>query len=826
MERRTFFVDVVLPLAIPNLLTYRVPQDMAEFIRVGQRIVVPLGKQKLHTGLVRAVHENPPQEHAARYVEGILDEHPIVHEGQFRLWEWMAQYYVCSTGEVMSAALPGAFKLASETRIVLVDHWDGSETELSDKEFLIYEALQIQGVLSLKEIADLLGQQTVHPHVQSLMRKGAVWSEEELKERFVPRKETFVSLHPSLRGNDAQLQAHFDALEKRSPRQLEALMSFFHLTGSQPDEERMVSRKKLQRRAGVDSSIIRKLADKNIFAQEEREVGRLPAFRDAGSTASPLSPSQALAFEHVQTAWETQDCVLLHGVTGSGKTEVYIQLMQEALDTGKQVLFLVPEIALTTQLTQRLRRVFGDRVGVYHSRFNPNERVEIWHAVHQRTQGRYDIIVGARSSVFLPFTDLGLVIVDEEHESSYKQFDPAPRYHGRDVALVLAKLHKARVLLGSATPSLESYAHAADQKYGLVEMTERFSGVALPEIFIGDIRQELKQKSMKGIFTEFLLQHMRETLQAGQQIILFQNRRGYTPLWQCQVCGEIPECKRCDVSLTYHKQAHQLRCHYCGYSEPAPSTCDHCGNHNLKMLGFGTEKIQEEVEVHFPDVKCERLDLETTRSRNAYERIIAAFADRDIQILVGTQMVSKGLDFDNVGLVGVLNADQMLKFPDFRSFERGFQLLSQVAGRSGRREQRGKVVIQTYTPDHWVLRRVVEHDFQGLFAQEMPERKNFLYPPYYRLIRITLKHRDPQVADRASLRMAGKLREALGDRVLGPEKPYVARINNHFLRTVLVKVEKTASPHAVKQRIRQEQHLLLTEPDFKATRISIDVDPY
>ena len=823
MERRTYFADVILPLAIPRQLTYRIPHGVHEQILPGMRVVVQLGKTKRYTAIVRAVHENPP-EYQAKYVEAVLDHKPIVTEGQLRLWEWMADYYVCTTGEVMSAALPGSFRLASETKVVLDSRWDGDDTGLNDKEFLIVEGLQIQGALSIGDITDLLDQKTVLQHVKSLVEKGVVISEEELKERYTPKKETWVTLHPSVHTED-ELQAAFDQLEKRSPRQMEVLMAFFHLTGNADMADRAVTRKALQRHAGTDTSVTRKLADKNILVLEERIVDRMAEAAQRAAGSPTLSAAQNTAYQETLTGWEEKPAVLLHGVTGSGKTEVYITLMQEAIARGEQVLFLVPEIALTTQLTARLKKVFGERIGVYHSKFNPNERVEIWNHVLDWTPGRYDVVVGARSSVFLPFKKLGLIIVDEEHESSYKQYNPTPRYQARDVALVLAKLFKAKVLLGSATPSLESYNNALEGRYALVEMHERYGGITLPEVFCGDIKQELKQKSMKGIFTQFLLDHMQEVLSKGEQIILFQNRRGYTPLWQCQVCGEVPQCKRCDVSLTYHKHAHQLRCHYCGYQEAPPSTCGHCGNHHLKMLGFGTEKIEEEVQQFFPDARVQRLDLETTRSKNAYQRIIQSFADREVDVLVGTQMVTKGLDFDNVALVGVLNADQMLKFPDFRSFERSYQLMTQVAGRAGRREKRGKVVIQTYSPDHWVLRRVMEHDYLGMYRDELPERRNFMYPPFFRLIEITLRHKDARLAEAGAHRFATELRGALGDRVLGPEQPYISRINNYFLRKVLVKVEKAASPAHVKQLIHQAQVRLQSHPDYKSMRVAIDVDP-
>ena len=824
MERRTYFVDVVLPLAIPGLLTYRVPHQAGLEMQPGMRVVVRLGRSKLYTALVHTVHEDPPKDYQAKFFEGILDDAPIVTAAQFKLWQWISEYYMCTLGEVMAAALPGAFRLASETQIRIDETWDGDQASLNDKEFLIFEGLQIQGTLSLKDIGELLDQKTVLQHVKSMAEKGVIITEEDLKNRYVPRMETWVRLHPNLH-TDHALQAVFDELEKRSPRQLEMVMAFFHLSGTSEHTDRSVSRKKLQTYCEADATLTKRMVDKQIFELEQRQVDRMASTSKIMKGSPVLSAGQTKAEAEISEHWQTQDTVLLHGVTGSGKTEVYIRLMEQALSAGRQVLFLVPEIALTTQLTTRLKHVFGERIGVYHSKFNPQERVEIWKHVLNWKPGRYDIIVGARSAVLLPFAKLGLVIVDEEHESSYKQHNPAPRYHGRDVAMVLGRIFGAKVLLGSATPSIESYNNAKNKRFGLVEMNERYGGVTLPEIYCADIRLELRQKSMKGMFTQFLLDHMKAELKAGKQVILFQNRRGYSPLWQCEVCGDVPECIRCDVSLTYHKRDHQLKCHYCGLQAPPPTTCTSCGNHNLKMLGFGTEKIEEEVGLHFPDAKVQRLDLETTRSKHAYSRIIQGFTDGEIDVLVGTQMVTKGLDFGNVSLVGILNADQLIKFPDFRSLERSYQLMTQVAGRAGRRGDRGKVIIQTYSPDHWVIHRVMEHDYLGMYGQELPERETFLYPPFFRLIELTLRHRDDRVVDSGSSLLAGQLRAELGDRVLGPEKPYVARINNQYLRTILVKIEREASSHHVKQMILTRSTEMRQQADYKSLRIAIDVDP-
>jgi primosomal protein N' (replication factor Y) len=575
----------------------------------------------------------------------------------------------------------------------------------------------------------------------------------------------------------------------------------------------------------ADAALTKKLVEKGVFEVEEIEVDRLKKFDEADQQAKALSDAQAEAYDSIKENWKEKDVVLLHGVTGSGKTEIYVKLMEEALAEGKQVLYLLPEIALTTQIIGRLKRYFGQKIGVYHSRFNQNERVEIWQKVAQGSTGQYDIILGARSSVFLPFSNLGLIIVDEEHENSFKQFDPSPRYNARDTSVVLANLHKCKVLLGSATPAIESYHNATTGKYGLTTLSKRFGGLQLPEVQCADIRKELKEKTMKSNFTSFLLLEMEETLKNGGQIILFQNRRGYAPMWQCHLCGHVPECTRCDVSLTYHKHSHQLKCHYCGYSKTPSRKCDACGSNELKMLGFGTEKIEEELAELLPDRKIARMDLDTTRSKHSYQQIINDFEQGDIDILVGTQMVTKGLDFDNVSLVGILNADQMLKFPDFRSSERSYQLMAQVSGRAGRKKKRGKVIIQTYTPDHWVIQKVMHNLYNELFDHEILERKNYLYPPFYRLLEITIKHKDPNLVVHASQTFAVALKEKLGSRVLGPEAPYVSRINNWYIRQVLVKMERETAPSAFKKIVWDAIDDLKSLKDYKAARISLDVDP-
>lgn len=824
VEKKTFFVDVILPLAMPNMLTYRVPLELNDDVQVGQRVIVQLGKSKLYTAIVRSIHETAPSKYQAKYLEALLDESPIVNELQLRLWEWMSKYYMCHIGEVMSASLPSSLKLASETRLVLDDRWDGDLSAINDKAQIVVEALQVQEALTLEEVSGILEIRNVRPVVKQLIEHGVVSTEEELQERYRPKVVDFVHLHPDLHTDNA-LQDVFDQLEKRAPKQLELVMAFFHLSGSVEHPQREVKRLELQKRTGTDAALTKKLVEKNIFTLEPRQVGRIEDGHGGDLAPVELNEEQIHALRSISDQWKQKDVVLLHGVTGSGKTEVYLKLIEDVIAKGQQVLYLLPEIALTTQIINRLKRYLGPKVGVYHSKFNQNERVEIWHDVLKHEVGKYDVILGARSSALLPFSNLGLIVVDEEHENSYKQFDPAPRYNARDLAIVLAKLHGARVLLGSATPSVESYWQAKQETYGLATLEKRFGGIQLPEVLCADIRQDLKNKSMKGIFTTFLMEKIKLALEKNEQVILFQNRRGYAPLWQCEVCADVPQCKRCDVSLTYHKISHQLKCHYCGYAKTPPTTCPACGSSELKMLGQGTERIEEEIAEFFPDARTMRMDFDTTRSKNAYQRIITDFEEGDIDILVGTQMVTKGLDFDNVSLVGVLNADQMINFPDFRSFERAYQLMAQVAGRAGRKKKRGEVVIQTYNPEHWVIRLVIENDYLGLYNHERIERKNFLYPPFFRLIRITLKHKELNTVIQASNAFAQELRSKLGERVVGPETPYVSRIRNQYLRQILIKIERETNPATVKTIIRDKQLEFFAQQEFKSTRVVMDVDP-
>jgi primosomal protein N' (replication factor Y) len=867
MTRTTYFVDVIVPLSVPNLYTYRVPYELNEDIALGKRVVVQFGRGKLYSALVRKVHENPPKQYAAKYIDSILDEHPIVNTKQFELWDWISSYYMCNIGDVMVAALPDGLKLASETKIVLNPDFksdeDSSKEKITDKEFLIIEALELRNVLSIHEVSEIIEQKTVYPLIKSLIEKGAVLIQEELKEKYKPKIEAFLRF-TEYANNEENLKKIFASVEKKAHKQLDVLMAFIKLTErySQlsidvyPIKE--VKKSNILKLVEGADSAIKAMVQKNIFELHDREVGRFSS-TDYTTKIFQLNDVQQKVLESIQEQFSPKleglqsaihnpqsaiekDVVLLHGVTSSGKTEIYVRLIEQALAQGKQVLYLLPEIALTTQIINRLRKYFGDIVGVYHSKFNTNERVEIWNSVlspkskvespkldHSKTLdfglSNFKLIVGARSALFLPYSNLGLIIVDEEHDTSFKQYDPAPRYNARDAAIYLAHIHKAKTLLGSATPSIESYYNAQEGKYGFAEIYERFGGVKMPEIVLADVKEAKLKKQMKSDFAPLLLDTVKLALKDKEQVILFQNRRGFAPQLECNMCAWVPHCVNCDVSLTYHKTSNQLRCHYCGYSVKPPAKCAACGDTDIKMKGFGTEKIEEELSVFFPDAKIARMDLDTTRSKFAYQHIIQDFEDGKIDILVGTQMVTKGLDFDNVGLVGILNADSMLNFPDFRSFERSYQLMAQVSGRAGRKNKRGKVIIQTQNPEHSIIDEVVNNNYLSMYTNQLLDRKNFNYPPYYRLIEMKVIHKDVNMVNLASKYIADNLKQHFGKRVLGPEFPLVSRIRNLYHKTILLKIEREGSVVQAKKIISDLLVQFKSTPDFKSVRIQIDVDP-
>ena len=728
-------------------------------------------------------------------------------------------------GDVMNAALPSNFKLASETKIVLHPDYNNDYSQLDDRQYQIVEALEIRETLDLKEISEIVGIKTIQPIIKVLMDKKVVFTLEELNNKFTPKTAIYIVLNEKYLDND-QLESLIQQLEtkKTTHKQLENLLLLIREGNYNNGKIEPVLRKQLES-VGASISTLNTLEKNGYITQERFEISRFNEKNNSIKEFKKLSESQLNGLNEIRSTFETKQVTLLHGVTGSGKTEVYVELIQEQIAKGKQVLFLLPEIALTTQLITRLSSYFGDLIGVYHSKFNQNERVEIWNHVLNNNPNQFRIILGARSSIFLPFADLGLIIVDEEHESSFKQYDPSPRYNARDCAIVLGHMHKAKVLLGSATPAMETYYNAKNGKYGLVELSDRFGGIQMPEIFCADLKKERKNKSMQSHFSAFLVDHIRIALNNKEQIILFQNRRGYTPLWMCEICNWTPKCKNCDVSLTYHKQTNTLKCHYCGYLTPPVGTCSCCGSNRLKMLGFGTEKIEDDLSILFPNIRIQRMDLDTTRSKNAYENIISEFENRNVDVLIGTQMVTKGLDFDNVSLVGILDADMLLNRNDFRAFERSYQLMSQVAGRSGRKNKRGSVVIQTGDVDNWVIQKVIDHDYKGFYESEIVERKNYFYPPFYKIIEFTLKHKDENLVNQASNEFAKSLREIFKERVLGPEFPVVARVNNQFIKVIKLKIERDAPEKKIKERINELIDSFFSAPVNKSIRLLIDVDP-
>lgn len=824
-ERITLFVDVIVPLPIHQEFTYRVPYDFNDYIQENIRVIVPFGKGKLITGIITKIHQEAPRLYQAKYIEYVLDEQPIITNFQRAFWNWIATYYMAPIGDVMNAALPSNLKLASETMICIHPDFDKGQSSLTEKEFLIVEALEMKAELDLREISSITGVKTIHPIIKSMLEKRIVLTVEEVNQKFTPKTALFVVLTKSY-CDEKKLNEFFEinATKKSTQKQEEVLLKLLQLGGLKDSKPFPILRKTLEDN-GCSLSAISSLEKKGVLRIERLEISRIQLLEKKHYEFPKLSNSQQLALTEIERQFEEKDIVLLQGVTGSGKTEIYIELIRKTLETGKQVLFLVPEIALTTQLIQRLSAYFGEKIGVYHSKFNSNERVEIWNKVLENNPHQFRLVVGARSSVFLPFQNLGLVIVDEEHEASYKQNEPSPRYNGKDTSMVLSYFFKAKTLLGSATPSIETFQNARSGKYGYVTLTERYSKVQLPEICCADMKEERRKKTVNGHFSKFLLNHIHESLEKDEQIILFQNRRGYTPLWSCEICGFSPNCINCDTTLNYHKHTNTLKCHHCSYQTSPIGTCPSCGSNRLKMLGFGTEKIEDDLSILLPDVKIARMDLDSTRNKNSHLELIQKFERKEIDILIGTQMVAKGLDFDHVGLVGILDADLMLNKTDFRAFERAFQLMTQVAGRSGRRNKRGKVVIQTGNPDHWVIQKVMAHDYDSFAVNEIIERKNFHYPPFYKLIQFTLKHKDRELVEKAADAYAKLLKGVFHERVLGPEYPVIPRIQNFYKKEIVLKIEQTAPHKKVKERIQELTDQFFSVPQFKPIRLLIDVDP-
>ncbi len=817
------YVDVVLPLPLPRLFTYHVPDDLEARVEEGMRVVVPFGRKKQYSGIVFSIHNNEPQDYDTKPVITVIDRRPLVNRWQLEFWSWMAQYYQCALGEVYKAALPSGLKLESETRFYYNPNYE-QEDDLPGKALAILGFLSNKKVASVQEINDYAGVKNAMPLLKILFEVSAVFVTERLKEGFRPRSENYLKLPESLTSEEALGQT-FDALQK-APRQLHLLMLFLQKCGGigEASKGKEVSRRVLLEEEKTGGGALSQLLKKGVLEQFSKVVDRIDVEEMEVFVKNAFTPHQAKAYAEIEEAFTHKNVVLLQGVTSSGKTEIYIHLIEKHLEKGEQVLYLLPEIALTTQITVRLKRHFGNRLGIYHSKYSNEERVEVWLDLLEKKN--HQVILGVRSSIFLPFSNLGLVIVDEEHEYSFKQFDPAPRYHARDSAIMLAHQFGAKVLLGTATPSIESYYNAHTQKYGLVKLHKRFEDLQMPRIIVADIHEARRRKQMKSLFSPELFQQIGDALERKEQVILFQNRRGFSPYLECEVCAWVPRCKYCDVSMTYHKKMNHLICHYCGHTVTSPATCSACGSPALSTRGFGTEKVEEEIGLLFPAARVARMDFDTTRSRKAYQQIISGFEAGVFDILIGTQMVTKGLDFDNVSLVGILNADSILNMPDFRAFERGYQMMAQVSGRAGRKNKQGTVVLQTSHPQHPIVQQVIENDYEGMYREQLQERETFRYPPFYRLIYIVLKHKNRSVVDRAAQALGQKLTSIFGSRVLGPQEPPVGRVQNLYLNRLVLKIEKGASAERAKMLLQKQVFSVLSEPRWRYVTIQVDIDPF
>ena len=824
-SRKTLFAELLLPVPVPRLFTYRIPYNLNDSVRIGQRAIVQFGDRKIVTGLIFAIHEQVPKDFEAKSILELLDDFPSVNEVQLKFFQWMADYYMCTLGEVMNAALPAGLKLSSESMVQIHPAFSLEESVLgfSEKEVMLLKRLE-NGTMTYSEIAKFLGVKFIFSILKSLSAKEAIILFEEVKEKFKPRTEKRIRLNADV-NHPAALEELFHVLASK-PKQEAVVLKYLQEVPvlQHPESNKTGVSRKLLLEGDLSESSLHTLVKNQVLEEFETVVPRF-GFDDVDETpVILLSEQQEQALHAIVRSFETHTATLLRGVTGSGKTEIYINLIKKALESDTQILYLLPEIALTTQIVQRLKKIFGAGMGVYHSRFSDNERVEVWNGV---LSGKLKFVIGVRSAIFLPFDSLGLIIVDEEHDGSYKQQEPAPRYHARDVAMILAQLHHAKVLLGSATPSLETYFHAKQNRYGLVTLDKRYGEANLPEIVLANMGNERKMKTIKGEFSRLLLQQVESALARKEQVIIFQNRRGYSPMMSCEDCGWIPKCVNCAVSLTYHQFKHALICHYCGYRENVPHHCPTCTSTRLKTVGSGTEKLEEELNLYFPDAKIQRMDLDTTRTRTGYETILAGFESGDTDILVGTQMVTKGLDFDRVSLVGVLNADRMMHFPDFRSYERAYQLITQVSGRAGRRERRGKVVIQTSNPAHPILNFILNNDFETFFHTEIADRQQHDYPPFTRLIEITIKHSDKRICQDASRRLASILREQLTKiKIMGPAEPMISKIRNQHLMTILLKIHRGKSDlPQTKEYIDEAVNSLAKEQAFRNVRFIVDIDP-
>lgn len=814
----SYFVDVIVPLSLPNTFTYSVLLEEFQQLQIGCRVVVPFGKNRYYTALVVDKHQNPPILYQAKSVYDIIDKVPKVTTKQLELWRFVSDYYLSNLGDVYTVAVPSLFIIESETIVYLNLDKKLDISTLSDDEYLIYEALELQPILKIHEIQSILGKKRVYPLIEKLSEKGIVRLYEDVGEKYKPKTEKYVSLSSCFQ-DDSALKTLVAEVAK-TEKQKKILFTYFQML---PNYPKGILVKDLLQKADVSQAVFKNLVEKGVFEISEQSVYRVQ-MEDAKAKTYLLSAEQQTALNEINEQFQTKDTVLLHGVTGSGKTEIYFQLIEKALSNNQQILFLVPEIALTTQLVTRITEQFGKEVMVYHSKYSFKERYEVWMRMLEKPF-ESKIVIGTRSSVFLPFTDLGLVIVDEEHENSYKQHDPAPRYHARDMAIVLAKLFKAKILLGTATPSIETYYNCYTEKYGKVTLLKRYNDVPLPQMHLIDMKEAQKQKAIVGHFSTELIDAINKTLSEGKQVVIYQNRRGFSPVLECGTCGYVPQCLQCDVSLTYYKSQHKLKCHYCGFSMVYPKNCMVCKSVNISTKGVGTEQIEEELIKIFPKYNIARVDQDTTRRKYALMEIFEKYKNGAIDIIVGTQMIAKGLDFDNVGLVGVLNVDNSLYFPDFRAHERAFQTIVQVAGRAGRKQQ-GKVYLQTYNPFHNVTQQIANYDYEQMFKEQMYDRYTFKYPPYYRLIHLQFRHVDFQKVKQASEWIAAHLKQKLKIPVLGPEEPVINRIKNQYLQNILVKIPADTSLLEVKKVIKRSLQSFDTIAQYKSVRVVINVDYY
>ena len=814
-----YFIDVIVPIAVTTTFTYRVSQAEYTFLQQGMRVAVPFGKRLVYTALVLNKHSQKPQVYEPKDIHTIIDEQPIVTKIQIDFWQWIAQYYMCSLGEVYKAALPNAFLLESETILSFNRDLVVDLRSLTDDEFLLYEAFEQQPILRFDEVQNILNKKKVFGVIDELLKKNIIYLNQHIHEKYKPKLVKYVALHDNFKEEKNLINLLDNELKTEKQRAL--VLKYFQLqTKNTP-----IELKELLKEAEVSTSIFNNLEKKEIFTVYTLAEDRVQ-FSDAFLNDIQFTEAQTTTIQSLKNQFEKYDVTLLNAVTGAGKTEIYIKLIQECIEKNQQALFLVPEIGLTTQLVQRLTAYFGNKVAVYNSKYSENERVEVYQHVLNHTE-KAQVVIGSRSSIFLPFKNLRLIIVDEEHEASYKQVDPAPRFHTRDTAIVLAKMFHAKVLLGSATPSLESYYNSYQQKYGYVELNQRFTNVQLPEIVLVDLKEARRKKEVNGIFSVKLIDAITEALYNGEQVLLFQNRRGYSPVLECLTCGNVPHCTSCDVSLTYYKRQNYLKCHYCGYTMAMPTKCHSCHSTELTTKGLGTEQIEDALRSIFPNKRIARMDQDTTRGKFAFERLIDGFKNREIDIMVGTQMLAKGLDFDNVTLVGIMNADSMLTFPDFRAYERAYQLMTQVAGRAGRKNKQGKVLIQTYNPYHNTIQQVTQNDYKGMFKEQMYERLNFKYPPFYRLIRLQLKHTDYNKVKEASNWLATNMRNNIANvLVLGPQEPSINRIRNQYIQIVLIKLPLNKPVNVLKTAIQKSINSLETIGMYKGVKTTISVDFY